>query len=80
MRKLVPETAPQAARRKRRVDPSALDQVEALGREVYGDGFEAFLETPRRSLAGETPAALIGRGELAPVIAVITKAATSDFG
>ena len=63
----------------RRVEPGALDQVEKLGREVYGDGFEKFLETPRRSLAGETPAALIARGDLEPVIEVLTKAALGDF-
>lgn len=62
------------------VEADLRGEVEALGREVYGDGFARFLETPRRSLASETPAALIGRGDFAPVKAVLIQALEGDFG
>ena len=55
-------------------------RIEALGREVYGKDFEQFLVTPRRSLDGETPAALIDRGDLEPVMNVLVKALEGDFG
>lgn len=63
------------------VDESDLrDQIAALGREVYGDDFGRFLNTPRRSLSWETPAALIKRGDLAPVMAVLIRAVEGNFG
>lgn len=55
------------------------DSIEALGREIYGKDFEQFLVTPRRSLDGETPAALIDRGDLEPVMNVLVKALEGDF-
>jgi hypothetical protein len=55
-------------------------RIESLGREVYGKDFEQFLVTPRRSLDGETPAALIDRGDLEPVMNVLVKALEGDFG
>jgi hypothetical protein len=60
-------------------DRAGPDQIEALGREVFGDRFEAFLQTARRSLDWETPAALIERGDYAPVIAVLVKLADGTF-
>lgn len=62
-----------------KVDGAGRDQIEALGRQVFGDRFEAFLQTPRRSLDWETPAALIERGDYAPVIAVLVKLADGTF-
>jgi hypothetical protein len=56
------------------------DQIATLGRQVYGDDFGRFLDTPRRSLSWETPAALIERGDLAPVVAVLIKVVEGDFG
>ena len=61
-------------------DTDALALLEALGREVYGEGFEDFLTTPRRSLGGETPATLIARGELLPVMDVLVTALEGDYG
>jgi hypothetical protein len=55
------------------------DQIEALGSEVFGDRFEALLQTPRRSLGWETPAALIERGDYAPVLAVLVKLADGNY-
>lgn len=41
-----------------------LDQeVARLAVEVYGDGLEAFMTTPRRSLGMRTPAEAIAAGE-----------------
>lgn len=62
------------------VGPNLRRRVETLGREVYGDGYARFLETPRRSLGGETPAALIQRGDFEPLMAVLAKASEGDFG
>ncbi len=56
-----------------------LEHLVALGREAYGDGFEAFLQTPRRSLGMECPASLIERGDYEPVIALLVKAIEGDF-
>jgi hypothetical protein len=55
-------------------------RIEMLGREVYGDDFETFLLTPRRSLGNETPAALMERGDLEPVRQVLVKALEGNFG
>ena len=55
-------------------------RIEALGREVYGEGYEQFLVTPRRSLDGETPAALIARGDLEPVMNVLVTALEGNYG
>jgi hypothetical protein len=55
-------------------------EVEALGREVYGDRFAEFVETPRPSLASETPASLIERGDFAPLKTVLIQALEGDFG
>ena len=46
---------------------------------MFGDRFEAFLQTPRRSLGWATPAALIERGDYAPVIAVLVKVAEGTY-
>jgi hypothetical protein len=59
-------------------DPCA--HIDALGREVYGDSFEQFLATPRRSLAWETPAALLRRGDCAPVLEILLDAYEGNFG
>ena len=56
-----------------------LEHLVALGREAYGDGFETFLQTRRRSLGWETPADLIERGDYEPVIAVLAKSLEGDF-
>lgn len=61
------------------VDGPGHEQIETLGREVFGDRFEAFLQTPRRSLGWETPAVLIERGDFAPVIAVLVKLAEGTY-
>ena len=47
--------------------------------EALGDRLEAFLQTPRRSLGWETPAALIERGDYAPILAVLVKLADGDY-
>jgi hypothetical protein len=60
--------------------PDARDEVEALGREVYGDDLPVFLATPRASLGGETPAALIERGDVEPVRQVLITGLLGDFG
>lgn len=61
------------------VDGPGREQLETLGREVFGEGFETFLQTPRHSLGWETPAALIERGDYAPVIAVLVKLAEGTY-
>ncbi len=55
-------------------------RIDLLGREVYGEDFEKFLETPRRSLNGETPAALLERGENERVMQILVRAVNGDFG
>lgn len=55
-------------------------RIETLGREVYGDEFDTFLRTPRRSLDWETPAAMIERGDVEPVIDILTNALHGNFG
>jgi hypothetical protein len=62
-----------------RVEPDIRKQIETLGREVYGDDFEKFLATPRRSLDWATPATLIERDERQPVLAVLTRMADGNF-
>lgn len=59
-------------------DPRA--EIQALAREVYGDDVGSFLTTPRTSLGGEAPAALIQRGDLEPVRQVLITALLGDFG
>ena len=54
-------------------------RIETLGREVYGDDFEKFLATPRRSLEWESPRALIDRGEFERVLRVLERYADGDF-
>jgi hypothetical protein len=56
-----------------------VEEIETLGREVYGDDFEKFLATPRRSLDGDTPAILIARGDYARVIALLGQMVNGDF-
>ncbi len=60
--------------------PDARAQIESLAREFYGDGYDSFLATPRRSLGGETPADLIERGDLEPVGQVLVNALEGHFG
>jgi hypothetical protein len=55
-------------------------EIESLAREVYGEEYDSFLVTPRVSLGGETPAALIERGDLEPVRQVLIKVLEGDFG
>jgi hypothetical protein len=55
-------------------------RLHALGREVYGADYETFLNTPRRSLGGETPAALLERGEDQRVLEVLVRALEGSFG
>lgn len=63
-----------------RVEPEARARIEALGREVYGDEYDSFLMTPRRSLGGRTPADLIERGDLERVREVLINALEGHFG
>lgn len=60
-------------------DRAGLEEIVALGREVFGDRFEDFLGTPRRSLGWETPATLMERGDYAPVIAVLVTLLDGTF-
>ena len=55
-------------------------RIESLGREVYGDDFEKFLETPRLSLDWETPAALLERGDDERVMEILVRVADGNFG
>lgn len=59
--------------------PDTRARIEGLGREVYGDDFEAFLQTPRRSLGWETPASLLERGDGRRVLEILMRAANGDF-
>jgi ABC-type phosphate transport system auxiliary subunit len=61
-------------------EPDMRARIETLGREVYGDDFEKFLETRRRSLDWEAPAALLERGENERVMQILMRAANGDFG
>lgn len=61
-------------------DRDLLARIEALGREVYGDDFETFLATRRRSLDWETPAGLLERGENERVMEILVRALNGDFG
>ena len=58
-------------------DPCA--RVDALGREVYGESYQQFLATPRRSLDWETPAALVERGDCAPVLDILISVLEGNF-
>lgn len=71
---------PDDANSSRGLEPDLRSRIETLGREVHDEDFERFLETPRRSLAWMTPAALIEQGDLEPVLAVLIRAVEGDFG
>jgi hypothetical protein len=60
-------------------DRDPLEEIETLGREVYGDDFEKFLATPRRSLDGDTPATLMARGDYARVIDLLGNMVNGHF-
>lgn len=60
--------------------PDLRSLIQTLGREVSGHDFEKFTATPRRSLDGDTPAALIERGDLEPVMDVLIRTREGDFG
>jgi hypothetical protein len=55
-------------------------RIDLLGREIYGEDFEKFLLTPRRSLDWKTPAVLLERGENERVMQILIRAANGDFG
>jgi transcriptional regulator with XRE-family HTH domain len=57
-----------------------LDEIAALGREVYGDDLRRFMATPRRSLGLRTPTAALMRGEIGEVLSVLAQAAEGQWG
>jgi transcriptional regulator with XRE-family HTH domain len=57
-----------------------LDEIAALGREVYGDDLPRFMSTPRRSLGHRSPAAALMRGDIRDVLAVLAQAAEGQWG
>ena len=61
-------------------EPDIRARVDMLGREVFGDDFEAFLATPRRALRWETPLALLERGDAQRVLDLLLQAADGNFG
>jgi len=61
-------------------DECLRSRIDLLGREVYGDDYEKFLETPRRSLNGDTPAAQLERGDDERVMQILVRALNGDFG
>jgi len=56
-----------------------LDEIAALGREVFGAELPRFMSTPRRSLGHRSPAAALMRGELGDVLAVLAQAAEGQW-
>lgn len=52
-------------------DATRDDEIARLAREVYGDGIEGFMTTPRRSLGMRTPAEAIASGDLDGVRTVL---------
>ena len=58
-------------------DPA--ERIEALGREVYGERYEAFLDTPRRSLGLATPRAMLKRGDHEPVMRLLAKTLNGEW-
>jgi hypothetical protein len=73
----MPDDRRKAPRRAARRHPGCRRRVagwvRALALEVYPDDFTTFLKTPRDSLAGKSPTALPDRGDLEPVLAVLTE-------
>lgn len=55
-------------------------RIDSIGREVYGDDFEKFLETPRLSPDWETPTALLERGDDERVMEILVRVADGNFG
>ena len=63
----------------RPVNRDPREEIEALGREVFGDDFEEFLVTPRRSLGSETPAVLLLREDYQDVLALLRQMVIGYF-
>ncbi|MBA2557491.1 MAG: hypothetical protein H0V12_09155 [Chloroflexi bacterium] len=62
----------------RRLDE--LSEIVELGQAVYGEAFPRFLVTPRRSLAGRSPAAALLRGDVADVRDLLAQTHEGQWG
>jgi hypothetical protein len=49
-------------------------EIVELGRDVYGDSFPAFMDTPRRSLGGRTPRQALADGDVGSVREILVNA------
>ena len=56
-----------------------LDEIAALGREVYGDELQRFMSTPRRRLGRRSPTSALMRGELREVLSALAQAAEGQW-
>lgn len=69
--------APTDQRVSRLVD--RIDEIAALGIEVYGSGLATFMRMPRRALGGRSPAAALVAGDLDGVMGLLAQAAEAQF-